>query len=116
MPVPPVAPNRPSRPVKLKRDRKRTPPSTRWCIRPEELTVLEDVFAKERSPTFAVRDALAEMFGCTTRQVSVWFRNRRQRSKDSESDHEEEGEAGEAGAEAVGDKLAKKTKSKFASL
>ena len=40
---------------------------------------LEEIFEEDPSPTFALREALADEFGATVRQVSIWFRNRRQR-------------------------------------
>ena len=42
-------------------------------------TIFAAAFAQTPSPSFAVRESLASEFGATTRQVSIWFRNRRQR-------------------------------------
>ena len=53
----------------------------RWCIPPDQLEKLEEIFADTPSPSFALRGELAEEFGATTRQVSIWFRNRRQRAR-----------------------------------
>ena len=51
----------------------------RWCITTEQLAILEETFADVPSPSFSVREKLADRFGATARQVSIWFRNRRQK-------------------------------------
>ena len=55
---------------KLPKERKRSKLAVpRWCIPQEQLERLEEMFEQERSPSFAVREELAEEFGATTRQV-----------------------------------------------
>ena len=51
----------------------------RWSISRGHLAHLEAVFEEVRTPSMAQRQQLAQQLGVTTRQVQVWFRNRRQR-------------------------------------
>ena len=68
------------RAAKPKKQRKRSKLAVpRWCITTEQLAILEDTFADVPSPSFSVREKLADRFGATARQVSIWFRNRRQK-------------------------------------
>ena len=62
----PAAPNKPRKLKERKRSKLAVP---RWCIPAEQLVKLEEVFEKTKSPSFVVREALAEEFGATTRQV-----------------------------------------------
>ena len=51
----------------------------RWSISRSHLAHLEEVFKEVRTPSMAQRQQLAQQLGVTTRQIQVWFRNRRQR-------------------------------------
>ncbi|KAL1924943.1 uncharacterized protein VTP21DRAFT_4597 [Calcarisporiella thermophila] len=60
---------------KLPPQRKRTRAS------PEQLAVLEDVFATNSSPNSKIREMLAERLGMSERSVQIWFQNRRAKNK-----------------------------------
>ena len=57
----------------------------RWCITHRQLARLEDIFLSNRSPAVSFRIQLAKEFDATPRQVSIWFRNRRQRQRLAQS-------------------------------
>ncbi|KAF8322659.1 homeobox-domain-containing protein [Clavulina sp. PMI_390] len=50
-------------------------------VSPAQLTTLERIFLKDRSPTAAKRKELAEQLGMNERQTQVWFQNRRAKAK-----------------------------------
>jgi hypothetical protein len=54
------------RPEKRKRSR----------VTPEQLPILEQEFAKNRTPTGAQRKAISERLGMRERQTQIWFQNR----------------------------------------
>ena len=68
--------SRSRKPKERKRSKLATP---RWCIPADQLAKLEEIFQGTPSPSFALREQLANKFEATVRQVSIWFRNRRQR-------------------------------------
>lgn len=71
----------------LPRERRRAKPANpRWVIGPAQLARLESVFAETRSPSISTREILSMELGSTIRQVSIWFRNRRQRVAPPEDD------------------------------
>ncbi|PIA15859.1 homeobox, partial [Coemansia reversa NRRL 1564] len=47
----------------------------------EQVSVLESVFAVNRSPASRLREDLAARLGMAPRQVQVWFQNRRAKEK-----------------------------------
>ena len=53
---------------------------TRWNIPQEALSVLEEMYWKDKFPSVETRKALAEDLKVTPRQVQVWFQNKRQRA------------------------------------
>ena len=53
----------------------------RWTPSEEAKAILEAVFAADSFPTFAVRNQLAEQLKIDSRQVQIWFQNRRQRER-----------------------------------
>ncbi len=55
----------------------------RWVLEPEDVMLLERVFALERCPGRELRTQLAERLKVRPRQVQVWFQNKRQRTKNS---------------------------------
>ena len=54
---------------------------TRWTPSEEAKSLLETIFSADSFPTFAVRSQLAEQLGVDTRQIQIWFQNRRQRER-----------------------------------
>jgi len=56
-------------------------PCSRWVLEPEDVILLERVFALEKCPGRELRQQLAEHLNVTSRQVQVWFQNKRQRTK-----------------------------------
>jgi hypothetical protein len=56
-------------------------PCSRWVLEPEDVILLERVFALEKCPGRELRQQLAEHLNVTSRQVLVWFKNKRQRTK-----------------------------------
>ena len=58
----------------------------RWNVTAAPLAILEDVYVKEAYPSVEVRGSLANHLGITTRQVQVWFQNRRSKAKMQEDD------------------------------
>lgn len=71
----------------------------RWTPSEEARALLETIFSADSFPTFTVRNQLAEQLGIDSRQVQIWFQNRRQRERSkvlsgqmNEEEGEEEGE------------------------
>ena len=60
--------------------RKRKGKSTRWNIPSNALSMLEQVFSKDKFPSVETRKKIAADLKVTPRQVQVWFQNKRQRS------------------------------------
>jgi len=52
----------------------------RWAVTPEARALLEAVYEQSPTPTASVRDWVAAQIGGTSRQVQVWFQNKRQRA------------------------------------
>ena len=57
------------------------PRRPRWTPSEDAKALLEKVFAADSFPTFAVRSQLAEQLSIDSRQVQIWFQNRRQRER-----------------------------------
>ena len=55
--------------------------SGRWVLEPEDVLLLERVFALEKCPGRELRTQLAQRLNVKPRQVQVWFQNKRQRTK-----------------------------------
>ena len=55
--------------------------SGRWVLEPEDVLLLERVFALEKCPGRELRAQLAARLRVKPRQVQVWFQNKRQRTK-----------------------------------
>ena len=55
--------------------------SGRWVLEPEDVLLLERVFALEKCPGRELRMQLAQRLHVKPRQVQVWFQNKRQRTK-----------------------------------
>jgi len=53
----------------------------RWTPSADAKALLETIFSADAFPTFAVRSKLAGQLGIDTRQVQIWFQNRRQRER-----------------------------------
>lgn len=53
----------------------------RWMVDELQLRQLEEVFKQVKTPSPALRQALAQQMGVTPKQIQVWFRNRRQRER-----------------------------------
>ncbi len=53
----------------------------RWTPTEEAKALLETVFSADAFPSFAVRMKLAEQLSIDSRQVQIWFQNRRQRQR-----------------------------------
>ncbi|KAL1507464.1 hypothetical protein AB1Y20_008300 [Prymnesium parvum] len=53
----------------------------RWTPSDEAKALLETIFSADSFPTFTVRNHLAEQLGIDSRQVQIWFQNRRQRER-----------------------------------
>jgi hypothetical protein len=60
--------------------RKRKGKSTRWNIPSSALSMLEQMFQKDKFPSVETRKKIATDLKVTPRQVQVWFQNKRQRS------------------------------------
>ena len=60
--------------------RKRKGKSTRWNIPSSALSMLEQMFSKDKFPSVETRKKIAGDLKVTPRQVQVWFQNKRQRS------------------------------------
>ena len=81
----------------------------RWTPSGDAKALLETIFSADSFPTFTVRNQLAEQLGIDSRQVQIWFQNRRQRerikltsgSKDDDEVDEEDAVENVAEAEAV---------------
>jgi len=54
--------------------------SSRWQLTPFAKAMLEAAYDLSPTPTTAQRDAIATQLNATSRQVQVWFQNKRQRS------------------------------------
>lgn len=55
--------------------------NTRWHIDATTLAVLEKVFSLDQFPNVETRKQLGSELGVSTRQIQVWFQNRRQRER-----------------------------------
>lgn len=55
--------------------------SGRWVLEPEDVLLLERVFALEKCPGRELRAQLAARLHVKPRQIQVWFQNKRQRTK-----------------------------------
>jgi len=55
--------------------------STRWHIDASTLAILERVFAMDQFPNVETRRQLGADLNVSTRQIQVWFQNRRQRER-----------------------------------
>jgi hypothetical protein len=55
--------------------------SGRWILEPEDVLLLERVFALEKCPGRELRSQLAARLHVKPRQIQVWFQNKRQRTK-----------------------------------
>ena len=55
--------------------------SKRMCLSRDQRAVLEAVYAMEKLPDADLRERLSSYLQLSTRQVQVWFQNRRQRAK-----------------------------------
>jgi len=53
----------------------------RWTPSEDAKALLETIFSADSFPTFTVRNQLAEQLGIDSRQVQIWFQNRRQRER-----------------------------------
>ena len=51
----------------------------RWTPSEDAKALLETIFSADSFPTFTVRNQLAEQLGIDSRQVQIWFQNRRQK-------------------------------------
>lgn len=59
--------------------------NTRWHIDAATLAVLEKVFSLDQFPNVETRKQLGSELGVSTRQIQVWFQNRRQRERKNRS-------------------------------
>lgn len=57
------------------------PRRPRWTPSEDAKALLEKVFIADSFPTFAVRSQLADQLSIDSRQVQIWFQNRRQRER-----------------------------------
>lgn len=57
------------------------PRRPRWTPSEDAKALLEQVFSSDSFPTFAVRSQLAQQLCIDSRQVQIWFQNRRQRER-----------------------------------
>lgn len=55
--------------------------SGRWVLEPDDVLLLERVYALERCPGRELRQQLATRLRVKPRQIQVWFQNKRQRMK-----------------------------------
>jgi hypothetical protein len=55
--------------------------SGRWVLEPEDVLLLERVFAIEKCPGRELRSQLSARLHVKPRQIQVWFQNKRQRTK-----------------------------------
>ena len=53
----------------------------RWTPTETDKALLETIFVADSFPTFSVRKQLAEQLNVDSRQVQIWFQNRRQRER-----------------------------------
>ena len=68
-----------------KRDRE----GKRRALSRDRRSVLEAVYAVEKLPDAGLRDRLSKYLDLSTRQIQVWFQNRRQREKDPPPEDEQ---------------------------
>lgn len=61
--------------------RETTSGNTRWHIDATTLSILEEVFLLDQFPNNDTRKRLGEKLEVSTRQIQVWFQNRRQRER-----------------------------------
>lgn len=61
--------------------RETTSGNTRWHIDATTLAILEEVFLLDQFPNNDTRKRLGEKLEVSTRQIQVWFQNRRQRER-----------------------------------
>ncbi|KIP11000.1 hypothetical protein PHLGIDRAFT_10905 [Phlebiopsis gigantea 11061_1 CR5-6] len=54
-------------------------------VSPEQLIVLEAIFAADRCPTAVRRKEISEQLGMNERQTQIWFQNRRAKAKQADS-------------------------------
>ena len=66
---------------RLSQDAYREDSSGRWVLEPEDVVLLERVFALQKCPGRELRAQLAARLRVKPRQVQVWFQNKRQRTK-----------------------------------
>ena len=59
--------------------------NTRWHIDASTLAVLEQVFSLDQFPNVETRKRLGNDLNVSTRQIQVWFQNRRQRERKNRS-------------------------------
>ena len=57
------------------------PRRPRWTPSEDAKALLETIFTADSFPTFSVRNQLAEQLQIDSRQVQIWFQNRRQRER-----------------------------------
>ena len=67
----------------------------RWTPSEDAKALLETIFSADSFPTFTVRNQLAEQLGIDSRQVQIWFQNRRQRERSKVLSGAAKGETGE---------------------
>ena len=67
----------------------------RWTPSEDAKALLETIFSAYSFPTFTVRNQLAEQLGIDSRQVQIWFQNRRQRERSKLISGAAKGETGE---------------------
>ena len=59
----------------------------RMALSRDQRQVLEAVYAMEKLPDASLRDRLSKYLDLSTRQIQVWFQNRRQRAKAGNGGH-----------------------------
>ena len=69
----------------------------RWTPTETDKALLETIFVADSFPTFSVRKQLAEQLNVDSRQVQIWFQNRRQRERVRQGAAAREAEAAESG-------------------
>ena len=57
------------------------PRRPRWTPSEDAKALLETIFSADSFPTFSVRNQLAQQLCIDSRQVQIWFQNRRQRER-----------------------------------
>jgi len=77
----------------LSEEKRREIYKQRKRIKPEDLEILEDIYAKNPRPSKVFRDNVARKLNLTSKVVRVWFQNRRSKSKKTyENNFEKENE------------------------